>query len=75
VVGPWCTCRWSRSRKVWWKVGDKLNVVANRAKGDSARFKNFVESEGYATGARRGSVNTGGPGGTPSVDGRRRFRW
>ena len=50
------------------KVGDKLNVVENRAKGDLARFKNFVESEGYATGAWRGSVNTGGTEGTPSVD-------
>ena len=38
------------------KVGDKLNVVENRAKGDLERFKNFVESEGYATGAWRGSV-------------------
>ena len=50
------------------KVGDKLNVVENRAKGDLERFKNFVESEGYATGAWRGSVNPGGTGGTPSVD-------
>ena len=50
------------------KVGDKLNVVENRAKGDLARFKSFVESEGYATGAWRGSVNTGGTEGTPSVD-------
>ncbi len=37
------------------KVGDKLNVVENRAKGDLERFKTFVESEGYATGAWRGS--------------------
>ena len=50
------------------KVGDKLNVVENRAKGDSARFKSFVESEGYATGAWRGSVNPGDTEGTPSVD-------
>ena len=50
------------------KVGDKLNVVENRAKGDLERFKNFVESEGYATGAWRGSVNPGGTGGRPSVD-------
>jgi hypothetical protein len=50
------------------KVGDKLNVVENRAKGDLARFKNFVESEGYPTGAWRGSVNTGGTAGRPDVD-------
>jgi hypothetical protein len=50
------------------KVGDKLNVVENRAKGDVERFKKFVESEGYATGAWRGSVNPGGMAGRPSVD-------
>jgi len=50
------------------KVGDRLNVVENRAKGDLARFKSFVESEGYATGAWRGSVKTGGTEGAPSVD-------
>jgi len=50
------------------KVGDKLNVVENRAKGDLARFKSFVESEGYATGAWRGSVNPNGTGGRPSVE-------
>src|SRR4051812_11052456 len=46
------------------KVGDKLNVVENRAKGgDLDRFKNLVESEGHTTGAWRGSVNPGGTGG------------
>jgi len=50
------------------KVGDKLNVVENRAKGDLERFKNFVESEGYATGAWRGSVNPGGTAGRPGLD-------
>ena len=49
-------------------VGDKLNVVENRAKGDLERFKTFVESEGYATGAWRGSVNPGASGGTVSID-------
>jgi hypothetical protein len=42
------------------KVGDTLNVVENRARGDLERFKTFVESEGYATGAWRRSVNPGG---------------
>jgi carbon monoxide dehydrogenase subunit G len=50
------------------KVGDKLDVVENRAKGDLERFKTFVESEGYATGAWRGSVNAGGTGGTASIE-------
>jgi hypothetical protein len=50
------------------KVGDKLNVVENRAKGDLERFKTFVESEGYATGAWRGSVDAGGTGGTASIE-------
>ncbi len=38
------------------KVGDKLNVVENQAERDLDRFKAFIESEGYATGAWRGSV-------------------
>ena len=41
------------------KIGDKLNVVENKAEGDLDRFKAFIESEGYATGAWRGSVGTG----------------
>ena len=50
------------------KVGDKLNVVENRAKADLERFKTFVESEGYATGAWRGSVDAGATGGTASIE-------
>ncbi|WP_411720580.1 SRPBCC family protein [Mycetocola sp.] len=41
------------------KIGDKLNVVEKQAEGDLDRFKAFIESEGYATGAWRGSVGTG----------------
>jgi uncharacterized membrane protein len=48
------------------KVGDKLNVVENQAKADLQRFKEFVESESYATGAWRGAV-VGQPG-TPTVE-------
>src|SRR3954454_21179593 len=33
------------------KVGDALNVVENQAEGDLERFKAFIESESYATGA------------------------
>jgi ribosome-associated toxin RatA of RatAB toxin-antitoxin module len=41
------------------KVGDKLNIVEKQAEGDLERFKAFIEAEGYATGAWRGSVNEG----------------
>ena len=50
------------------KIGDKLNVVENQAEGDLERFKKFIEAEGYATGAWRGSVNEGAPVGTPGVE-------
>jgi ribosome-associated toxin RatA of RatAB toxin-antitoxin module len=49
------------------KVGDTLNVVENQAERDVERFKEFIESEGYATGAWRGSVEGGGATGTPGV--------
>jgi carbon monoxide dehydrogenase subunit G len=49
------------------KVGDKLNVVGKQAEGDLDRFKTFIESEGYATGAWRGSVNPGAAVGTPGL--------
>lgn len=48
------------------QVGDKLNVVENQAEGDLDRFKAFIESEGYATGAWRGSV--AGRSGTPGAE-------
>jgi len=49
------------------KVGDKLNVVENQAEKDLERFKEFIESEGYATGAWRGSVESSAGVGTPGV--------
>ncbi len=49
------------------QVGDKLNVVENQATADLDRFKRFIESEGYASGAWRESVNAGGVTGTPGV--------
>src|SRR5215213_5726347 len=39
------------------KVGDRLNIVEKQAEGDLERFKAFIESAGYATGAWRGTVN------------------
>ena len=50
------------------KVGDKLNVVENQAEGDLERFKAFIESEGYASGAWRGTVGGQGHVGTPGVE-------
>ena len=49
------------------KVGDKLNIVENQAEADLDRFKAFIEAEGYATGAWRGSVNEGAAAGTPGL--------
>ncbi|SFN89450.1 SRPBCC family protein [Mycetocola miduiensis] len=50
------------------KIGDKLNVVENQAEGDLGRFKAFIESEGYATGAWRGSVDAGAAADQPGVE-------
>ena len=50
------------------KVGDKLNVVDRQAEADLQRFKEFIEDEGYASGAWRGRVSTGAPAGTPGVE-------
>jgi len=50
------------------KVGDKLNIVEKQAEGDLDRFKAFIESERYASGAWRGSVNEGAEVGTPGVE-------
>ncbi|MGX1159351.1 polyketide cyclase/dehydrase/lipid transport protein [Arthrobacter sp. SLBN-100] len=50
------------------KVGDKLHVVDRQAEADLKRFKEFIEAEGYASGAWRGSVSSGAPAGTPGVE-------
>ena len=47
-------------------VGDVLDVVARQAEADLERFKEFIESEGGATGASRGSVGSPGADGTAS---------
>lgn len=49
-------------------VGDKLGVVENRAEADLERFKAFIESEGYASGAWRGTVGGAGTTGSPGVE-------
>jgi ribosome-associated toxin RatA of RatAB toxin-antitoxin module len=50
------------------KAGDSLNIIERQAEGDLERFKSFIEDEGYATGAWRGSVGTPGQAGVPDAD-------
>lgn len=48
-------------------VGDRLHIVEKQAEGDLERFKAFIEDEGYATGAWRGSINEGADLRTPTA--------
>ena len=50
------------------KVGDKLSVIEKQAESDLEKFKAFIESEGYATGSWRGTVNEGASVGAPGVE-------
>ncbi|MCF6506619.1 SRPBCC family protein [Blastococcus sp. MG754426] len=50
------------------QVGDKLNLVQRQVESDLQRFKALVESEGYATGGWRGSINPGEDVGTPGAN-------
>ncbi len=38
------------------KIGDALNVIEMRVKGDLRRFKEFIEARGTETGAWRGEI-------------------
>ena len=49
-------------------IGDKLHVVDRQVEADLKRFKDFIEDEGYASGAWRGTVNEGASPGTPGVE-------
>jgi uncharacterized membrane protein len=49
-------------------IGDKLNIIENRAEGDLERFKSFIESERSETGAWRRTIDEGADVGTPGVD-------
>lgn len=49
-------------------IGDKLHVVDRQVEADLKRFKDFIEDEGYASGAWRGTVNEGASPATPGVD-------
>ena len=50
------------------QVGDKLGIVERQVRSDLERFKNLVESQGYASGSWRGSVNEHIDVGTPGVE-------
>lgn len=41
------------------KIGDMLHVVERQAEADLKKFKEFIEDEGYETGAWRGTVHHG----------------
>jgi ribosome-associated toxin RatA of RatAB toxin-antitoxin module len=49
-------------------LGDKLHVVERQVEADLKRFKDFIEDEGYASGAWRGTVNEGASPGAPGVE-------
>jgi carbon monoxide dehydrogenase subunit G len=50
------------------QIGDKLGIVERQVRSDLERFKALVESQGYASGAWRGSVNETLDVGTPGVE-------
>ena len=50
------------------KAGDAVHLIERQAQADLDRFKEFIESEQYATGAWRGSVESGSHVGTPGVE-------
>jgi uncharacterized protein YndB with AHSA1/START domain len=49
------------------KIGDALSIVEKRVEADLEKFKSFIESEGYATGSWRGSINEGSTVGAPGI--------
>ena len=49
-------------------IADTLGIVGNQAEHDLENFKRFIESEGYETGAWRGSINEGATVRTPGVE-------
>ena len=49
-------------------VADKLHIIATQAEDDLDNFKRFIESEGYESGAWRGSINQGATVRMPGVE-------
>jgi carbon monoxide dehydrogenase subunit G len=50
------------------QVGDKLGIVERQVNADLKRFKELIESEGYASGAWRGAINEHLDVGTPGAE-------
>ncbi|HYO36326.1 MAG TPA: SRPBCC family protein [Geodermatophilus sp.] len=50
------------------QIGDKLGVVERQVRSDLERFKRLVESQGYASGSWRGSINEELDAGTPTTE-------
>jgi hypothetical protein len=50
------------------QAGDKLGLVERQVRSDLERFKALVESEGYESGAWRGSINEDLDVGTPGTE-------
>lgn len=49
-------------------VADKLHIIGTQAEDDLDNFKRFIESEGYESGAWRGSINEGATVLTPGIE-------
>lgn len=49
-------------------LGDRLGIVEGQAERDLERFKEFIEDEGRASGAWRGSISEGATTRTPGVE-------
>lgn len=47
------------------KIGSGTGLVERRIEGDLQRFRKYIEERGLPTGAWRGDIGTGGPGGPP----------
>lgn len=49
-------------------MADMLHIIGTQAEDDLDNFKRFIESEGYESGAWRGSINQGATVRTPGVE-------
>jgi uncharacterized membrane protein len=49
-------------------LGDRLHIIERQAEADLDRFKEFIETEGRATGAWRGSLHEGATVRTPGIE-------
>ncbi|MEW2615493.1 SRPBCC family protein [Streptomyces sp. NPDC047880] len=49
------------------KAADMMGTIDRRVKGDMKRFKQYIEERGVESGAWRGRVEPGGPGGAGPI--------